>query len=63
MKKIFLVVNDLVTATNFRKDLMNTLIDLGHDVAVISPEQSNFVNSSEILDDSQKLVLGILIFL
>ncbi|MDB0010609.1 glycosyltransferase family 4 protein [Gammaproteobacteria bacterium] len=54
MKKIFLVVNDLVTATNFRKDLMNTLFDLGHDVAVISPEKSNFVNSSEILDDPQK---------
>ena len=55
MKKIFLVVNDLVTATNFRKDLMKTLNNLGHDVAVISPSQSNFVNSSEILNDSQKL--------
>lgn len=55
MKKIFLVVNDLVTATNFRKDLMKTLHNLGHDVAVISPSQSNFVNSSEILNDSQKL--------
>ena len=55
MKKIFLVVNDLITATNFRKDLMNTLCDLGHDVVVICPEQSNFVNSSEILDSSQKL--------
>ena len=48
MKKIFLVVNDLVTATIFRKDLMKTLHNLGHDVAVISPSQSNFVNSSEI---------------
>jgi glycosyltransferase involved in cell wall biosynthesis len=55
MKKIFLVVNDLVTATNFRKDLIKTLHNLGHDVAVISPSQSNFVNSSEILNDSQKL--------
>ena len=55
MKKIFLVVNDLVTATIFRKDLMKTLHNLGHDVAVISPSQSNFVNSSEILNDSQKL--------
>ncbi|MBM38589.1 MAG: glycosyltransferase family 1 protein [Woeseia sp.] len=55
MKKIFLVVNDLVTATNFRKDLMKTLHNLGHDVAVISPSQSNFVNSSEVLNDSQKL--------
>lgn len=55
MKKIFLVVNDLVTATNFRKDLINTLHDFGHDVVVISPEHSNFVNSSKILDDSQKL--------
>ena len=55
MKKIFLVVNDLVTATNFRKDLIKTLHNLGHDVAVISPSQSKFVNSSEILNDSQKL--------
>tara|TARA_B100001059_G_scaffold236788_1_gene290383 strand:+ start:17522 stop:18655 length:1134 start_codon:yes stop_codon:yes gene_type:complete len=53
--KIILVVNDLVTATNFRKDLMKTLHNLGHEVVLISPRHSNYVNSSEILNDSKKL--------
>ena len=55
MKKILLVVNDLITATNFRKDLMHSLNTLGHEVVVVSPSQSIFLDAAKILTDAENL--------
>lgn len=49
-KKVFIVVNDLITALNFRKDLIKTISKSGHDVFIVAPKKSSFISETVIND-------------
>ena len=39
-KKVFIVVNDLITALNFRKDLIKTISKSGHDFLLLHQKRA-----------------------